>query len=903
MIKPTLSSNAVGCLYSDIKVVDLLWEKLKCLPINQDYKFWSSLENDLYKQLVFSVDSCHPQEYRLSDIRHLIESFFSSKIFHSPDLPWVDDLAKKVFIRNGDLIYYKESEVDFYVRLAAEIDPTFIVGWKIARWLHDSPVPSTHDICRVIEAQSPFYTPPSNPAFPFAEGHVHLGGINNEHNILHKYLFSDHPPKINRELKSHEQSKIISIEETIEKARVILSIILKLICKDDEPNKNKKNLYVDINHFLNSSFENKLKLPDWRLLSSRYEKELTCNSKWILSNFASRVEFKGDNYWLWLNTLLGYKYQDVNTLPLDRIAIFLFWVCINFLRRNLIMNGHGLTRFVERSFRTPLGRGIKSYNENIKTIFGGTNDVVELKSSPLSFKNKFAIDFSTELQAHANVFSVKPPYIFGEHEIELDQNTAKYLSVLEQWHFCGHFSRTKDITKGYKPTFDVQNIWKDAGKLSRSLNSHSGWNHPIFLGGRLNKKFHFQPSRWFRGLDVAGDENCLKIESFASVIRWLRSGMISKPENEKATVGFHLSIHAGEDYNHPASGMRHIDETVIFCEMRDGDRLGHALALGISPTKWAEGQGEMLLPIDEHLDNLVWLWHYATLLSTKIALAQNVLPVLERRINKFSKLCGWCNLAHFNHPQILSNREINPNDLFRAWHLRRNCYYKFNNLYGVPPQTHQERIAIPDWELLSDDSDIATILFKQRQTKIYDRHEKPLVIVKPAEYQNSKAVIDSLYYNSSKENSSEFILEDYETPLELEFMHALQDYLMNRYDEIGIILEANPTSNIYISRIRKYSEHPIFRWNPPNDEKLRPGSELNLYGLRNGPVKVVVCTDDPGIMPTTLRTEFLLLRNAALTLGVGKTHAEHWLERLRQYGIEQFYRNHQNVFTANNQQI
>ncbi|RBM88992.1 hypothetical protein DLR73_06905, partial [Vibrio paracholerae] len=74
------------------------------------------------------------------------------------------------------------------------------------------------------------------------------------------------------------------------------------------------------------------------------------------------------------------------------------------------------------------------------------------------------------------------------------------------------------------------------------------------------------------------------------------------------------------------------------------------------------------------------------------------------------------------------------------------------------------------------------------------------------------------------------------------------------------------------------------------------GAEANLYGLRRGPVRVLVNTDDPGIMPTTLRTEYLLLREAAIDLGIGRTVAERWLEELRIFGIEQFRRNHLPVF-------
>ena len=127
-------------------------------------------------------------------------------------------------------------------------------------------------------------------------------------------------------------------------------------------------------------------------------------------------------------------------------------------------------------------------------------------------------------------------------------------------------------------------------------------------------------------------------------------------------------------------------------------------------------------------------------------------------------------------------------------------------------------------------------------------------------------------------------------------MHALQDWLLTEYDKLGLIIEANPTSNVYIARLKSHAEHPIFRWYPPDEAVLEYGAAANLYGLRRGPVRVLVNTDDPGIMPTTLRTEFLLLREAALELKVGRTVAERWLETLRQYGIEQFHRNHLPVF-------
>ena len=128
-------------------------------------------------------------------------------------------------------------------------------------------------------------------------------------------------------------------------------------------------------------------------------------------------------------------------------------------------------------------------------------------------------------------------------------------------------------------------------------------------------------------------------------------------------------------------------------------------------------------------------------------------------------------------------------------------------------------------------------------------------------------------------------------------MHALQDYLLDTYDRKGLIIETNPTSNLYVARLEHHGEHPIFRWNPPDDRELNDGGEYNRYGLRRGPIRVLINTDDPGIMPTTLRTEFELMREAAIDLGYSRTVAEDWLERLRQFGVDQFHRNHHQVFT------
>jgi len=67
---------------------------------------------------------------------------------------------------------------------------------------------------------------------------------------------------------------------------------------------------------------------------------------------------------------------------------------------------------------------------------------------------------------------------------------------------------------------------------------------------------------------------------------------------------------------------------------------------------------------------------------------------------------------------------------------------------------------------------------------------------------------------------------------------------------------------------------------------------MNRFSLRKARLDVCVNTDDPGIMPTTLRTEFALLRHAALDRGFTPHIVDSWLERLRLRGHALFDSSH-----------
>lgn len=129
--------------------------------------------------------------------------------------------------------------------------------------------------------------------------------------------------------------------------------------------------------------------------------------------------------------------------------------------------------------------------------------------------------------------------------------------------------------------------------------------------------------------------------------------------------------------------------------------------------------------------------------------------------------------------------------------------------------------------------------------------------------------------------------------VEIKLYEAIQDILMERYAVKGIILEVCPTSNIYIGRFKDYHEHPIYRWHPPEEAWLEKGGKFNSYGLRSGSVPVCINTDDSALMPTTIRNEHRVLKEAAVNhFGVGVNKAEDWIDRIRQKGVEVFEENH-----------
>ena len=316
--------------FADERLAALLWQHLLQSADDFESDRWHRLQADFYHLLVEGVEARYPREHRLTDVRQLMGRMLDGDLLLTPALPWLDEMQQRLLQRNGDLLCYREGEVQAYVRLAAGLDPTLLAGWHFASWLAETPRPDAHDIRRVVSAQTAFFAPPGNPSLPFAEGHVHWGGISADSAILDARFFDKLPKK--------EPIKWVdSLPQLLKEARRLLVLLLD------------QNLDWTVIHGLETdSRDAKDHWPDLHLLQDSQRAASVGSADWLLGEFAMTMDKECSNRWLWLYIYLCHCYLQHTTNPKKRAAILCFWQKVNQLRRSLIMDGQGLTRFVEQ---------------------------------------------------------------------------------------------------------------------------------------------------------------------------------------------------------------------------------------------------------------------------------------------------------------------------------------------------------------------------------------------------------------------------------------------------------------------------------------------------------------------------------------------------------------------------
>lgn len=415
----------------------------------------------------------------------------------------------------------------------------------------------------------------------------------------------------------------------------------------------------------------------------------------------------------------------------------------------------------------------------------------------------------------------------------------------EDFFYVFHFIKEED-TLQVKPT-DLYTPCRHA-KQRKEYRSQA-----IALSKALNDYDYF--CKRVRGIDACANEVTCRPENFACAFRFLRgfsSGYLRKGVLSSLNPRLSASYHVGEDFWDIADGLRAIDEAIMFLQLQRGDRLGHALALGVSPVlHYTTKNRQVILPKQNLLDNYVWLYYRSAELNVSLPpeLAQHLYSQAEIL---FTEIYGRA-LSN-NIPATLS-------DYYHAWALRGDDPGRYSTgavNYGF-------------------------------YHGFFDQFAFNNNIPDIAKYRQSERVVElyCCYHFSAQARSvgSQTIQVDISDSY-IALMEKMQDAMQQYVDSLGISIECNPSSNVLIGTFKEYQHHPILRFHKPF-----PGK-----GDRALQMHVSINTDDQGIFGTSLPFEYSLLAAALANetdengnRSYSDTDIKQYLEKIREMGQEQTF--------------
>lgn len=389
-----------------------------------------------------------------------------------------------------------------------------------------------------------------------------------------------------------------------------------------------------------------------------------------------------------------------------------------------------------------------------------------------------------------------------------------------------------------------------------------------------------------KGIDAASSELWCRPEVFGQAFRYMKGHSVHTEailRTEQRCSHLMATYHVGEDFFDVLDGLRAIDEAIRFLNLRCGDRLGHALALGVDVDEWYESKSNrILINKMSYLDNLTWL--YSKIRKYDLSDCEGALNYIEKRFDEYFQEIYLNNLSddkinyvleqaqkYYNERQIEHNynhfvTKANINTYFDAWKLR-----------GDNPELYREGflklsdIIIDGWDEYS-----LNIEFPNDYKIRYNPETVMLIYM--------------YHYNEKVRCIGDQMIEVKVNESIRKAVKKVQKCMQFEIGEMGIGIEANPSSNYLIGTFRRYDRHPIFKWN-------------NL-GLTNDPALLQQCpqlqvsinTDDQGVFATYIENEYAYL---ALALEkccdedgrrlFNRTMILQWLDNIRRNGINQSF--------------
>lgn len=390
------------------------------------------------------------------------------------------------------------------------------------------------------------------------------------------------------------------------------------------------------------------------------------------------------------------------------------------------------------------------------------------------------------------------------------------------------------------------NVRKMAARQARSIVAMLDKNREI--------------NQHIKGIDACSSEIACRPEVFGQVYRYLTSKRVniendSYFHNCTNVQNLQMTYHVGEDFFDITDGLRAIDEVLLFCNFRRGNRLGHALALGISPEKYYAMKGyKVVLSKQILLDDIAWIYCKSGELG--YSLEEKLKAKLIEEYTSLYKEIYENNIRNGPCPSI--------HEYYQSWKLR-----------GDNPQSYR-----------LEEKEFNEAL-KKTELVYFDRFRfNPRVDNKLRRNKRYRDLYYYYHFNKKVREKGNEITEFKVTDEYIKLVRGIQDKMIIELARQGIGIETNPSSNYLIGTIRKYEEHPIIRFNSRNLKETNIGENIC----------VSINTDDQGVFDTLLENEYALM-----TLALKKATDEdmntlydiediyEWIDYVRKMGINQVF--------------
>ena len=567
--------------------------------------------------------------------------------------------------------------------------------------------------------------------------------------------------------------------------------------------------------------------------------ELLCGERIFLYTCFTRIytdhdEFKPLQDLFYTYLVIKSKFREEMVQVNDRVGFDNFSSYQD--RKDVFLKGRDIyQRYVSKmAIETSMkNQKIRSFEARItpKSTIEGLKETIESIDKNALFANKDSIDRYLSKQESGR----KHQFFYVQHFIK-EKDKISYTKEKDQllsWRRCRHAQLRKTIEKQAKAIAGLREGISD-----------------------INNRIV--------GIDAASSEFNARPEVFSQAFRFLKNfrnkgrfDLLKDFELNELKATFH----AGEDFYDIVDGLRTIDEAIKFLNLGEGDRIGHALALGVTPKDYYQSKGNTLsLPRQWQLDNICWL------------------------ISRISK---------YNLFQFSQYRDYLGWQFQNLYHEIYDSFEKDNkNKVAITPELYYEA-----WKLRGDDPFLYNQEGKFSEAQHITFWSKSGVNWRyPVEGAKRKlSIVNGLYYyyhfNPEVKEKGNEIVEFKVLPDYIKVVEEVQKCFQKEIAQKHLGIETNPSSNCLIGTFRRYDKHPIINF-------YNLGLETDPEKIKNCPqLFVSINTDDQGVFNTYLENEYALMALALEKMkdenGKPLYHSAmiyDWLDRIRRMGLEMSFK-------------